>query len=129
MLAIAVLVVAPARVQTQSNTPVAVITQHLGFNGGTTGTINTTGANLLVACVSYYANATDPTIADSKGNSWTLAKAQEGAQSSHIRLFYSVPTAVGSAHTFTVTGNGSMSSINLMAFAYARVRRGLHGPL
>ena len=52
ILAIAVLVVVPARVQTQSSTPVRVFTQNLGFNGGTTGTIDTTGANLLVACVS-----------------------------------------------------------------------------
>jgi hypothetical protein len=117
MLAVTGLVLTPARVQTQSHTPVAVLTQNLGFNGGTTGTLNTTGANLLVACVSYYANVTPPQISDSKGNSWTLAVDATGAQDSHLQLFYSVPSNVGSSHTFTVTGNGSMSSINLMAFA------------
>jgi hypothetical protein len=96
------------------------ITQPLGFSGGTTVGIDTTGANLLVACVSSHATAEeDPSISDYYNNSWTLAVESLEFWDYHMRLYYSVPTSVGSGHTFTVAGVGSQTSINVTAWSGA----------
>lgn len=106
-------------VQTQFS-PVRELTQPLGFYGGTTSAIDTTGANLLVACVSSHATASEtPTISDSKSNSWIAAEESLETSGTHMRLFYSVPTAVGTDHTFTVNGAGTMASIYLTAWSGA----------
>jgi hypothetical protein len=122
VVALVVFLLLPAPVETQSTSLVDSITAPLGFDGGTTGAMTTTGANLLVACVSSHANAQDPLeIRDSKYNSWTLAAWSYGAMDGHIRLFYSVPTpvSVGADHTFTIEGRGTMASIDVMAWAGA----------
>jgi hypothetical protein len=121
LLATAVaLLVLPAPVRTQASAPVAIITANLGYNGGTTGTINTTGANLLVACVSTHGYGTlDPQspISDSRSNSWTLAAESLAYQDGEIHLYYSTPTSVGPQHSFTVSGSIIEASINVMAWA------------
>ena len=118
ILAVTAFLTLPARVQTQFSSPVAVITANLGHDGGTTGTINTTGANLLVACVASHGYST-PTLSDSKSNSWTLAASSVLYLDGHVHLYYSVPTAVGSGHTFTVSGQATLASINVTAWAGA----------
>jgi hypothetical protein len=119
ILAIAVLLTLPPPVQTQASGPVRVVTQNLGFNGGTTSPTDTTGANLLVACVSHWGYKEAPELSDSKGNSWTIAASSSGAIDGWIKLYYSVPTQVGSNHTFTLNGSESMPSISVMAWAGA----------
>ena len=110
----------PTPVQTQFDAaPLATVTAKLGFNGGTSGSINATGANLLVACVSWHATGPVPTFSDSKGNPWTQAVESREFLDYYIRLYYSVPTAVGSGHTFTAAGPGSMASINVTAWSGA----------
>lgn len=69
----------------------------------TTGALDTTGADLIVAVLSDLLPSTRSVITDSKGNSWTAAKEQSQATYQRCTIFYSRPTSVGSGHTFTAT--------------------------
>lgn len=102
---------------------VASVSTNGGINGVTSGAIDTTGANLLIASVSWYpaagADVTITEFSDSKGNTWTplnLAGIINSSVSAN-RLFYCVPTSVGSGHTFTVTETGSYASISVLALS------------
>jgi hypothetical protein len=87
-------------------------------DGGTTDAIDTTGADLIVVSVSYYAGfGGTPTVSDSKGNTWAGLTASTG--NTAARLFYCTPAAVGSGHTFTVGGGGTFPAIAVQAFAGA----------
>lgn len=95
------------------------ITENLGFNGGATaGAFDSTGANLLIACVSKYASAT-ATVTDSKSNTWNMLVEFSFATEADIQIWYSVPTSVGTLHTFTVSGTGVTSSTHVTAWAGA----------
>lgn len=101
-----------------------VVSTSAGSTGGTTVTtssVDTTGANLLVVAVSYYGNTTDPVLSDNKGNTWTglTAREQSGTTMS-VRLYYCVPTSVGTGHTFTAgPGGTSYPTISVSAFSGA----------
>lgn len=92
----------------------------------TTGQIDTTGANLLVVVGTYYGLAGTPVstdINDSKANTWSVGTEYEtvGANSG-IRIWYSVPTSVGSGHTFTFDADVARAqyvSITVAAFSGA----------
>ena len=72
----------------------------------TTSAIDTTGADLLVVCVSFDAGFGSPAVSDSKGNTWSgLTAINPGSNSSSSQMFYCVPTSVGSGHTFTVSSS------------------------
>lgn len=75
-------------------------------NGGagavTTPAIDTTGANLIVLAVSSYAATSEPTISDSKSNTWSQLTIRS-AGDTRFRLFYCAGPTVGSGHTFTVS--------------------------
>ncbi len=85
-------------------------------NGGTSSAINTTGANLLIVGLSGENVAT--TISDSKGNSWSALTASTVDTEKAI-LYYSIPSSVGSGHTFTVTCTGCSASIFVLAVSGA----------
>jgi hypothetical protein len=80
-----------------------------GANGGTTPTIDTTGANLIVMSAAYSGSAA---ISDSKGNTYTLGLSRG---SSIIALFYCINPIVGTGHTFTIAA--SVGSITVAAFS------------
>jgi hypothetical protein len=80
---------------------------------GTTGAIDTTGANLLVAIV----NAETPAITDSKGNTWTSLTLQTSAADNKARLFYVANPTVGTGHTFSATL--SYQTVGVIAFSGA----------
>jgi hypothetical protein len=87
-----------------------------GANGATTGSLDTTGADILIVIVGWYVPATQPTVSDSKSNSWTtLTKGGNTYGGSFIA--YAKNATVGSGHTFTVSGTGSFSSIAAIAFS------------
>jgi hypothetical protein len=92
-------------------------------DGGTftTGAIDTTGANLLVLCISWYDAETAPTISDSKSNTWTPRTAYTGALGGSVsRIYYAEnPGSVGGSHTFTATGATKYASIGILAFSGA----------
>lgn len=92
-------------------------TSAAGLSAVTTPAVNTTGADLLViglACDPTY--ATTPT--DSKGNTWTKA-ATDYTNTVEVQLWYSVPTTVGTSHTFTAPG-AVVGSIFVQAFSGAK---------
>ena len=73
-----------------------------GSGGGTTGAIDTTGADIIVVAVSWYAGGAEAAVTDSKGNTWTgLTKKTEAGNVDAVRLFYCIAPTVGSGHTFT----------------------------
>jgi hypothetical protein len=67
----------------------------------TTGAIDTTGANLLIACVGDFNGAATPT--DSKSNTWNPLTVRINVNSGDaVKLFYAYGSInVGSGHTFT----------------------------
>jgi hypothetical protein len=81
----------------------------------TTPTYDTTGADFLVAIVCHHnAAGGTPAVSDSKSNTWTPLTAYDaGVNGQNVRLYYSIPSSVGSAHTATFSTGGS--------FAYASV--------
>lgn len=83
-------------------------------NANTTGSINTTGANLIVISVAYQAGAT-PSISDSKGNTWTPLT-QTSSGSTACRMYYCFNPTVGTGHTFSNGGSGNYSSMFVEAF-------------
>lgn len=84
-------------------------------NGFTTASIDTTGANLIVVTVSYYSS--EPTLSDSKSNSYTALTARTTGSSQYIRQYYIQGGTVGSGHTFTLTGSNTYPSIVVLAFS------------
>lgn len=65
------------------------------------GTINTTGANLIVVFVCTSNAGSLPTLVDSKGNTYIPLTQYNGVE--YGRLWYCLNPIVGSGHTFTFT--------------------------
>src|SRR5262252_10214264 len=97
---------------------VASIQSTTAQNGGTSGAIDTTGANLLVLSLGYYGT---PTVSDSKGNTWVPLTAHVGASGTGIghRIYYAKNAVVGTGHTITVTGTNTWPVIAFYAFSGA----------
>lgn len=74
----------------------------------TTASINSTGANLLVAAISYSTGATLLSVSDNKGNTWTPLTVQGVTGQGQTQIYYvnSHTPAVGTGHTFTFTFTG-----------------------
>jgi hypothetical protein len=79
----------------------------------TTGAINTTGANLVVACVINY-EPDSATLADSKSNTWTPRTIQSSA-ATEVQLYYFAGGTVGTNHTFTATCSGTCYPVIVVA--------------
>ncbi len=90
-----------------------------GLNTSTTGTLDTTGATLLVVHVAYLAG-NPPAISDSKGNGWTGLTEATSTVSGADRIFYAPNPTVGTGHTFTFTGTGV--GCQLVAAAFSGIR-------
>ena len=83
----------------------------------TTAGIDTTGADLLLAWVANETGLGGATLSDSKGNSWTALTTVTESPEEGI-LYYSKPTSVGAAHTFTATAaGGAKPSIAVSSFS------------
>lgn len=101
--------------------PVAHTSQH-GTGTQTTTAINTTGASLLTASVSWLCNGA-PTVSgvsDSKSNTWTGGTvAGPGTGSTCVRIWYAQNPTVGASHTFTVTASGGsiFATVTFQAWA------------
>lgn len=84
----------------------------------TTGAINTTGANLLIAHVATF-QPTPAALTDSKGNTWTALTAHSSLGSSESRFYYVASPVTDAAHTFTASGALSYPSITVQAWSGA----------
>lgn len=86
-------------------------------SGVTTGSIDTTGCDFLVAAVGEYAGSSGTSMTDSKGNTWNIITSNNGTTRTHI--CYCVPTSVGSGHTFSWAGSSVFASIVVAGFSGA----------
>lgn len=78
-----------------------------GGAGGSTGSVDTTGATILIAV--GVADSGTPTITDSKGNTWNSLTQVGGSFPTYhrCRLYYVENPTVGTGHTFTVAGTNA----------------------
>lgn len=90
-----------------------------GAGNGTSSSIDTTGANLLVVVVSSYYGAPAPTLTDSKGNTWTTAQdfVGSGAAGNRLRMYYCLGGTVGSGHTVSITASGAYGSVAFASYS------------
>jgi hypothetical protein len=88
-------------------------------NNVTTSSVNTTGANFLVALVGWYSGG-PPTLSDSKSNlGWTGLNVYSPANDTNVKIqiFYCPSATVGSGHTFKVSSSGLQPSVAVLAFS------------
>lgn len=85
-------------------------------SNATTGAIDTTGANLLIAVVGWYSAVGEPTLTDSKSNSWTMLT-KKTSNNMSVLIYYAIGATVGSGHTFTASGTGKYATICVGAFS------------
>lgn len=85
-------------------------------NSVTTSGVNTAGVDLIVLAVASYQAVADPTISDSKGNTWT-PRTSYASDVSKLKIYYAVNPTVGSGHTFTASQSGSYPSIIVLGFS------------
>lgn len=103
-----------------SGPTVALVTNSIGHavDNAVTGSVNTTGANLLVCMVSAYTGGPADSLIDSKSNTWTALTSRSNASGfNRITLYYVVSPTVGSGHTFTNNTTGSYTTIAMAAFS------------
>ena len=82
----------------------------------TTGAIDTTGADFIVAAaIGNYDFAGAPT--DSKGNTWTGLTEQVVFGGERVVLFYTVPASVGTGHTFALSTATKLPALCVAAFS------------
>lgn len=89
--------------------------------GGTTSAIDTTGADFLVAVISWYSGSGgNPTLSDNYGNAWTPLTTQTDSTPSNVRIYYCASATVGTGHTFTVSGVSIFAGLYAAAFSGVR---------
>lgn len=91
-----------------------VINTSGGVNGGTTGNIDTSGADLLVASISWFSG--NSSISDSNGNTWIPLTARSSNNVKH-QLWYVLAPTVGAGHNFTVSMTGQAPTLIVEAFS------------
>jgi hypothetical protein len=94
-------------------TLVATIGGAPGINGGNIPFINTTGANLLVVSVAYFATIT---VSDNRGNTFVPLTERVGSGGVKHRLYYVRNPAVGTPHIVTIAGTGIYTSAIVQAW-------------
>lgn len=86
-----------------------------GADGGTSASIDTSGANFLVLVVCADATEAATTPSDSKGNTWSTLTAQNATVG--VCIHYVENPTVGTLHTFTYSDLGSNPWFAAMAFS------------
>lgn len=84
---------------------------------GVTGAIDTSGCTLLLVQVGAFDGNPIATPTDSKSNTWIGLTNVTSASAGAGRLFYSIPSSVGSGHTFT--SGASFPSLCVQAWSNA----------
>ena len=91
-----------------------------GSGGGTTGDIDTTGANLIVGGWAYYAGASTLAFTDSKSCSWNpLTLSDFSSVDNVFRLIWTTPSSVGSGHNFSSSGSNVFGGLGVIAVSGA----------
>lgn len=108
------------RAQNRASSSSAVPIQQVGATvcipaGGTTGSVNTTGATLLVMSVSDISGSA-PAGADSKSNTWSLFQGATGGGAFPVKVYDVITPTVGTGHTFT--GPGGLADMCVSAWKF-----------
>lgn len=85
-----------------------------GANGVTSGSLDTTVANLLVLVGAFASAGTGVGVSDSKSNTWTALTLYSSSPSA-LRIWYCFTPTVGSGHTFTISGTNIYASLGILA--------------
>ena len=98
------------------------LVSHVEMNGpsggGTSTSIDTTGANLIILAVASYFAAGSTTISDNKSNSYSLILTKSSFDSAvKLTTWYCLNPTVGTGHNFTFSVGGSYPT--LMASAWS----------
>jgi hypothetical protein len=88
----------------------------------TTSSADTTGAECIAISVSSYQPNAQPTVSDSKSNTWTAATEYTGVTLVRTRIYYCFNPTVGSGHTFTASGTASYPALAFAAFSGGSVQ-------
>lgn len=92
-------------------------TYYRGLYAGTSSSIDTTGASFLVGHSAHNPNTTSNSlVSDSKSNTWTQLTAST-ITNRKSSIWYVNNPAVGSGHTFSVTGDTIASNSSFAAFS------------
>lgn len=89
-----------------------------GSSGGTTASVDTTGANLITIHVAWASVLGGVSVADNKGNSFP-PRTQHSDGSVASQIFEAVAPTVGSGHTFSITGAGVFLAAQVCAWSGA----------
>ena len=90
-----------------------------GVNGGTSASVDTSGADLIVLWATWYDSVTlDVTVSDSKSNTWTALTLRE-VEFQRGKVWYAYAPSVGSGHTFTVAGTNTYATLLMSAWSGA----------
>lgn len=95
---------------------IAHVEAHPGSGGGTSSSVDTSGANTIVIAV---AAGSSVTVSDSKGNAYNPSP-QVSTGSIRQQFFRCDAPVVGSGHTFTVTGTAVYPCFHVLAFSGAK---------
>lgn len=72
----------------------------------TTGSIDTTGATLIVLIMHTFTGGISETPSDNKSNTWSLLTPQDSQAPGRTQICYCINPTVGAGHTFTITTTG-----------------------
>lgn len=98
---------------------VSSIAAGLGQNGGTSSSIDTSGASLLVVVCGFDIRGGGLTLVDSNTNTWTALTTDRQAVWTTCRTYYALNPIVGSGHTFSFGGTDSYCSLVAASFSGA----------
>jgi hypothetical protein len=82
---------------------------------GPSSAIDTTGASLLVAAVSWYPGGFITSLTDSEGNTWTPLT-EYAAGDGAVRLYYVINPSTSATHTFSVSGTNCYPALAVASF-------------
>lgn len=86
-----------------------------GSGGSTTAAVDTTGVDFIAIVTSKYSTAAI-TVSDSKGNTWNALTNQTNGNANG-RVYWSVPTSVGTGHTFSCLGTSVFAGLAVICFS------------
>ena len=84
---------------------------------GTSPSIDTTGASLIVAYVADFTGSSPATFADSQGNTWTALTARPLTSNMRSQMYYCASPTTSASHTFSATGTNSFAAIAIAAYS------------
>jgi hypothetical protein len=99
----------------------SVLVHALGASGGTvsdTPPVDTTGAVVLVACVStFYISISTANVTDNYGNTWTEVIGKDSVNLNNLNIYIALSPMTGTNHIFEGTGGDGYATIGVVAFA------------